>query len=291
MLPAGTSPVIDQGRSAQKVTVDQRGLDRVVDTGIANAADGGDGTDIGAVELAADQVVLPPPPPKATFDVSVAGKSISPGTPLLLARTLPLDCKVTVVTMTSCSIELRAKSSVKTGKKTKVPAGALLAEGTASSGAGATQLSVKVQLTHDGAAVLKAQPVGVDAAVAAQAATDATSALTQKGTVHLLAGPSVTLGLGKRSKKLPKTVTKELDQLAKLIAGAKTVTCTGYSDKGKGDVALTKSQAKAACSRLVKDGVKGKVTSTGKGHAKPVASNKTKKGRALNRRIIIKFTL
>jgi outer membrane protein OmpA-like peptidoglycan-associated protein len=109
--------------------------------------------------------------------------------------------------------------------------------------------------------------------------------------VHLLAGPSVTLGVGKRSTKLPKTLTKRIDDLAKRILDAKTVTCTAFSDKGTGDLALTKKQAKAACARLVKDGVKAKVTTSGKGHAKPVASNKTKRGRALNRRIVVKFTL
>jgi CSLREA domain-containing protein len=291
MLPAGTSPVLDQGRSAEKVTVDQRGLDRVVDTGLPNAADGGDGTDIGAVELAADQVVLPPPPPKATFGVTVRGKPISPGTPLLPASLLPLDCSVTVVSMTSCSIELRSVKATKLSKKVTLPTNTLLAEGVANSAAGATNLSVKVKLTRDGKAALKAQPVGVDTTVGATAATGTTEALTAKGVVHLLANPTVTLGLGKRTTKLPKTTQQRLDQLAKLIPDAKTVTCTAYSDKGKGDAALTKKQAKAACDRLVKDGIKAKITSSGKGHAKPVASNKTKSGRALNRRVVIKFTL
>jgi len=150
---------------------------------------------------------------------------------------------------------------------------------------------VKVKLTGDGKAVMKALPVGVDTIVGATAATGATAALTANGAVHLLAGPSVTLGLGKRKAKLPSTTNKRLGELAKLITDAKTVTCLAYSDKGKGDVALTKKQAKAACSRLVKAGIKAKVISSGQGHAKPIASNKTKKGRALNRRIVVRFTL
>jgi outer membrane protein OmpA-like peptidoglycan-associated protein len=193
--------------------------------------------------------------------------------------------------MTSCSIELRAVKSTKLNKKTTIPANALLAEGVATSGSGVSQLSLKVKLTRDGKDVLKVQPVGVDTIVDAKAATDVSSALTAKGVVHLLSGPSVTLGLGKRSAKLPKTVNKRLDQLAKLIPDAKTVNCTAFSDKGTGDIGLTKKQAKAACARLVKDGIKAKITTSGKGHAKPVASNKTKRGRALNRRIVVKFTL
>jgi hypothetical protein len=291
MIPAGTSPVIDKGRSPSKLKLDQRNAERLVDTAISNPPGGGDGTDIGAIELAADAVVLPPPPPRSTFAVSVRGKPINPGTPLVLAGSTPLDCAVTVVTMTSCSIEIRSPAATKLSKKVTIPKGALLAEGTGTAASGATQLSLKVKLTGDGAALLKARPLGVDAPVAGTAATDATSALTTTGKVHLLAGSSLTLPLGKRSPSLSSAVNKQLDQLAKLIPDAKTVSCTAYSDRGKADVTLTKKQAKAACARLVKHGVKGKVTSTGKGHAKPIASNRTASGRKTNRRVIIRFTL
>lgn len=290
LLPAGTSPVLDQGRSPSKLKVDQRNAARLVDTALPNPPSGGDGTDIGAVELAADAVVIPPTP-KASFAVSVRGKPISAGAPLLPATLTPLDCGVTVVTMTSCNVQLRSPAAAKAGKKTSIPKGALLAEGVGTAAAGATQLSLKVTLTKDGAALLKARPLGIDVLAAATAATDPTSAMTTTGTVHLLAGPSVTLPLGTRSTKLSKAVTKQLDQLAKLIPDAKTVTCTAYSDKGKGDVKLTKAQAKAACARLVKSGVKGKVTSTGKGHIKPVASTRTLAGRKANRRVVVRFTL
>lgn len=52
MLPAPTSPLVDQG-SARGLTADQRGLPRTVDfTSLPNpAVAGADGTDIGAVEL------------------------------------------------------------------------------------------------------------------------------------------------------------------------------------------------------------------------------------------------
>jgi CSLREA domain-containing protein len=292
MLPAGTSPVIDQGRSPQSLKVDQRNAPRLVDTALPNPSGGGDGTDIGAVELAADQVVLPPPPPSATFAVTVRGRGISPGTPLLPASTTPLHCAVTVVSMSSCHISLRLIKPFKLSKKTTLAKGTLIAEGIASSASGATALDVKVKFTGDGRSLIKARPDGVDTLVKATAATGTTSVLRANGVVHPLPSQSVTLGLGTRHAKLAGTVNKRLDKLARLIPNAKTVTCTAYSDKRKtGDVTLTRKQAKAACARLVKDGVKGKVTSTGKGHAKPVAPNKTKHGRALNRRIVIKFTL
>lgn len=65
-LPARTSPAIDAGNSPARLTLDQRDLIRLVDTDAANPP-GGDGTDIGAVELERlppnPPPVLPPPPP------------------------------------------------------------------------------------------------------------------------------------------------------------------------------------------------------------------------------------
>jgi hypothetical protein len=261
MVPAGTSPAIDQGRSADKLTIDQLNGPRLVDTLIPNAPNGGDGTDIGAIELAADQV---PPPPKAALAVTVRGKSVGSGTLLLPASLLPLNCTVTVVSMTACNIELRATRATKL--RASLPKNTLLAEGSATSASGVGQLNLKVKLTRDGKAVLKRQPVGVTAAVVATAPTDVSSALTASGAVHLLAGPSVTLKLGKQRTKLPKTVNKQLDQLAKLIQDAKTITCT----------APAKKQAQAACKRLAKDGVGARATT------------KTKRR---PRSVVVKFTL
>lgn len=59
-LPATTSPAIDTGIS-NALTTEQRGTARTVDRPPANAT-GGDGTDIGAVELAVDPVTPPDEP-------------------------------------------------------------------------------------------------------------------------------------------------------------------------------------------------------------------------------------
>ena len=64
-----------------------------------------------------------------------------------------------------------------------------------------------------------------------------------------------------------------------------------YSDRGKGDKALTRTRAAAACHQLVKDGFKGKVKSVGEGHADPIAANGSEKGRAENRRLVITFRI
>ena len=58
MLPSNASPVIDQGKAQSGLTEDQRGDARTVDNGKPEPP-GGDGTDIGAVELP----LIPPSPP------------------------------------------------------------------------------------------------------------------------------------------------------------------------------------------------------------------------------------
>lgn len=62
MLPSSTSPAIDQGRAEAALTTDQRREARTVDNARPRPA-GGDGTDIGAVEVPLIPPEPPPPPP------------------------------------------------------------------------------------------------------------------------------------------------------------------------------------------------------------------------------------
>jgi fibronectin-binding autotransporter adhesin len=85
--PAQTSPAIDHG-SAGGLTTDQRGFARPSDfSGIPNAS-GGDGADIGAVELVAPSVE--PPPAELTVEVTARGKQ--KGTKLRATITCSKDC-------------------------------------------------------------------------------------------------------------------------------------------------------------------------------------------------------
>jgi CSLREA domain-containing protein len=71
MLPSNTSPVIDQGKAGAGLTTDQRGDPRTVDNGKPRPP-GGDGTDIGAVELAATPTIRTIPQPGS---VTVGGSA------------------------------------------------------------------------------------------------------------------------------------------------------------------------------------------------------------------------
>lgn len=277
MLPAGTSPVLDQGRSGAKNTKDQRGEARLVDTALANPPGGGDGTDIGAVELASAAVVIPvtptpSPAPAPAFAVAAGATPITSGTPLLPASLTPLTCSVTIVKLTGCDVAIRTTGPIKLSKKKTVRTGTLLAEAQPTSAAGAATLSGKAVLTADGRAVLAKFPVGVDARAVGVGSYSGANALTTSGKVHLLAGPTVTLKLNKGTT-LSKSVKAQLGQLGKLITGAKTVSVSA-SGKSKKKAA---KQAKAAGKALTAAGVK--------------AAPATKGKKAKTRRLKVTFTL
>jgi hypothetical protein len=257
MLPAITSPVIDQGKAASGLTTDQRGDARTVDiTSIANVS-GGDATDIGAVELPASAFVKPPPPPPPTsgFSARIGGATLGSGSPLLVGRSTPVTCAVRAGTLSACTISVRAGN------------GTVLATGHATS-AGGTSVSLHVTATAAGLKALKRKPLGVTASASIAGITSISGQQTSTGQVHLLAGPSITLSLGKRSAKLSKNVLRQLDQGAKLLAGASSIKVTAYAGKGKGKkaesvAALTRAESEAARKALGKDGFHGKLSSAG----------------------------
>jgi hypothetical protein len=281
MLPSGTSPVIDQGHSRSDLSTDQRGDQRTVDVnGIPNAV-GGDGTDIGATELPASAVVVPTPPSSgpAGFSASIRGQLIGGGgTPPLVHGATHVDCAVKTGTLSSCSVEIRS-----TG-------GRLVARGESTTTSPVKSLSTVVSLTGFGRRALYHHPLGRTENAKAFGATSASGEQAVSGKVLLL-HPFVRLHISKRSTHLSKGLLRQIAKAEQIftLADAKSATCTAYSDKGTGDKPLTQAQAKAACDALTKDGFTGPVKSVGKGQAHPIAPNNTKKGRSLNRRLVILF--
>lgn len=280
MLPAGTSPVIDQGHAPKDLNTDQRGDQRTVDvSGIPNPP-GGDGTDIGAVELPASAVVVPTPTPPspAGFSASIRGQLIGGGsTPPLVHGATRVDCAVRTGTLSSCSVEIRSNG------------GRLLARGESTTTSPVKSLSTVVSLTGFGRRALYHHPLGLTEQAKVFGATSASGGQQVSGDVLLL-HPFVRLRLG-TTAKLPRSVLRAIAKAEPIFvsAGGKSATCTAYSDTGTGKKPLTKAQAKAACDALVKDGFTGPVKSVGKGQAHPVAPDNTKKGRSLNRRLVITF--
>ncbi len=260
-----------------------------VDTAIPNAP-GGDGTDIGAVELPASSVVVPPSPsptpsptpgpaprPVSGFAASIRGVTFARGHNLLLVgNSTPVSCSVRSGTLASCVIEVFAH-------------GRLVASGAVTTTRPSKTLTTKVTPTAAGRRILAGQPLGINAGLRAVVSTSAAGSPVMGGTARLLTGPSITLPVGWRSSQLSGALRSELTQVARLIRGASRVTVSGYSDTGKGDLALTRAEARAAGKVLVRNGLKGRVRSIGRGHSTPIASNRTRRGRAGHNRLVITF--
>jgi len=306
LLPAGTSPLIDQGHAPTLTTVDQRGLTRPVDTGVANAT-GGDGSDIGAVELPAASVVVPAtpaapgsssggggttPPPAPAFTVKVGGTTLGgASTALLVAGASPVDCAVSTGALSSCLIEVRTRSASRAAH-VRIPAGSLLAFGGEGTDGGGSTITTPARLTAAGRALLARAPLGVDAD--AKAFGGASSPVSVSGSVHLLANPWFVLPVRGRSTRLSPALLSQIDQAGALINGAAKITCTAHTDRaGSADAAraLTAAQAKAACARLAADGLTADFSSVGAGFARPVRAGTGATARRANRRLVIRFSL
>jgi hypothetical protein len=285
MMPSGTSPVIDQGHAPLGLTTDQRGDPRTVPVTGIQKPPGGDGTDIGSVELPASAVVVPTPPPqpppsRAGFSASIRGQLIGGAAiPPLVHGATRVDCTVKTGTLSSCSVEIRASG------------GKLLARGESTTTSPVKSLSTRVSLTGYGRRALYHHPLGLIERADVFGATSASGEQEVTGKVLLL-HPFVRLTIGTRAVKLPPWVLARIAKAEQIfmLAGAKSATCTAFTDQETGDETVTKAQAKAACHALRKDGFTGRVRSVGKGHSHAVAPNTTAKERAKNRRLIITFS-
>jgi hypothetical protein len=276
MKQAGTSPVIDQGHAPADLNTDQRGQPRTVDTGIPNAS-GGDGTDIGAVELPAGEVVLPASG-GAGFEVMIRTTLLAPNTrPLLVDDQTPVTCTVKTGSLQTCLIQVRKGNT-------------LLARGQATIPASSRSLRMKTHVTKAGLFNYRHHPLGQNVTVEAIGDPSSPGQRDIFGNAHLLALPKITLPLHKRTATLSAHQKRDYKTVARLLAGAKSVTCTAFSDKGKGDVSLTRSQAKAVCAQLKKDGLKGKTRFVGRGHAKLLFPSANQKARLADRRVVITFS-
>ena len=298
MLPTGTSPVIDQGHAPAELLVDQRGDARTVETGLANA-DGGDGSDIGAVELARSAVFIPPPPPAPTpapapppaapaqsFTVTLEDTLLGgTNTPLLVSGFTPVTCRASLGGLSSCVIEIRAAKDSKVGSVV-LPAGKLLANGSVTGAGDDTQLQTGVRLTQAGRALLKYRRLGAIADAAVVGSANGTQ--SAGGKVRLMHSPHFTLPTRTRSPTLSDPVLRQLERIAGIIDDATSITCTAYTDRGRGSRALTTTQAEAACAELAAHGLSARLSSIGKGSANPIAPY-GKRGRAANRRLRISF--
>ncbi len=248
MLPAGNSPVIDQGHAPLGEQVDQIGNPRTVDNPAFTKPPGGDSTDIGAVELTTGQVIQPPGPPALGFAATIRGKLIGGGTtPVLAGSQTQVTCSVKTGLLGSCSVEVKV-------------AGEVVATGGVSATGNTNQLTLKV---HAGRlvrrALLKRYPLGVDAT--AYVVGSASGPAQLNGPVHLFGSPFIKLALD------DKHLSSKLNQVAKALAGVSEVHCYAYLANGGASAA--KAAAHSACKQLANAGLKASFKSFGVDHGAP----------------------
>ena len=89
-------------------------------------------------------------------------------------------------------------------------------------------------------------------------------------------------------RALTKSGRAYVRRVAAALAGAERVTCIGHTNSlgsRARNAALGLRRAKTVCATLRKLGVDARLVARSAGESRPRASNKTVKGRALNRRV------
>lgn len=93
--------------------------------------------------------------------------------------------------------------------------------------------------------------------------------------------------------KLDRSAARLLRGIARDIAGAKTVTCAGYTDS-RGSAAHNRrvglQRARIVCAALDRFGVRADMRSVSHGEQHPVAGNHTAKGRRANQRVVVRVS-
>ncbi|MDR1123805.1 MAG: OmpA family protein [Elusimicrobiota bacterium] len=132
-------------------------------------------------------------------------------------------------------------------------------------------------------------PAAQPAPAAKPAPAAAAEPKMEVGKTLTVSGTSFASSSSEISPAFSKYLKGKADELKKL--NYNKVVITGYSDstgKPEYNVWLSEQRAKAVHDVFVKEGVPAqKITYAGKGAANPIADNKTKEGRATNRRVEI----
>ena len=87
------------------------------------------------------------------------------------------------------------------------------------------------------------------------------------GKVRVLERPSITLTLPAPGKAFTDHLNHQLQQVASILAGAKSISCTAYAGSG-GSSNEASSQAAKACNKIRQSGFSGTIQSAGKQDSK-----------------------
>jgi hypothetical protein len=240
----------------------------------------------------------PPAEPRPSLLRTVLGDADGAGRRpvVLVAGQSGVACAADRGRIASCRLEARSVRRLTTASGKRLPAGTVLATGSSAAGVAAgPRLATDLRLTRHGRAARATHPLGLTARlVVAGTAPDGTPA-RGSSLIRLMTSDTLVIPVAGRPRALSPSARLLLGRLVRTVGGqVRTIRCTADTDRSgdaRDDRALTIAQARAACAYLRSRGVRAKQTSEGRGSTRPRASDRTARGRALNRRLTIRVTL
>lgn len=215
---------------------------------------------------------------------------------VLVAGQSGIACATDRGTVTACRLEARSVRRLTTASGRRLPVGTVLAVGTSAKGVAAGgRLATDLRLTAAGRAARKTHPLGLTARLVVTGTTPGGATVQGRSLIRLMTSDTLVIPVAGRSRALSPGARNLLGRLVRTVGGqAQAVRCVADTDRSgnaAADKTLTVVQARTACRYLRSRGLRATSTSQGRGSTRPRASNRTDRGRALNRRLTVRITL
>ena len=245
-----------------------------------------------AFAIVAPEVVLPPADTPTSVSTVLGSEPDGSGRYPVIVRDgiASLGCRSDIGVLASCSVTATSLTSLKASPR-RLPVGTLLARGSSATGVSAARsLAATLTLTNKGRRALARRPLGITARLTVTSRTSDGLVLTSAVRVRLQSANRLILPVNGHRTSLSTPVKRILARMARTVTAARTVRCVADTDPHgttARNLALTRTQARIACAYLRTRGVAARISSSGNGHRRPRASNRTAAGRKLNRRLTI----
>jgi outer membrane protein OmpA-like peptidoglycan-associated protein len=249
----------------------------------------------------AQPVATPTPAPAApakpkftaTVEDKQTGNQAGAATVTVERKSVDVGCQMTGVALKTCEVELYA--DVDADGKVQAAGRVLVGKGIVEADGKTNKLAVRVILNATGRELLRRNPQGLDVSVAITGTPVSGEAIKATGTARLVAKRSRVIvgGFDVNSPKLSAQAKRQLTKLAKKLAGGATVRIVGHTDNSADSSRYLRKlglhRAQAVKQFLQAHGAKATYTLVTKAATAPRATNATKTGRALNRRVVLKI--
>jgi outer membrane protein OmpA-like peptidoglycan-associated protein len=238
-------------------------------------------------------VATPAPAPKFTATVEDKQTQSGAATVTVERKSVQVGCQMTGVALAACKVDIYA--NVDADGKVLASGRVLVGTGIVEADGKTNKLAVRVVLNAKGRELLRRNPQGLDVSVAITGTPVSGAPIKTTGNARLVAKRSRVLvgGFAVNSPKLTAAAKRELRKLAEKLAGGATVKVVGHTD-GSSDSArylqrLGRARANTVKAFLAANGAKATYTVITRGAQAPRATNATKAGRALNRRVVLQI--